>query len=104
MAVRVTTIVVLIVTVCFTSCLAVGAKNEEEEEVIIVTTPRLGAVKGRVKETVGNLGQPAKTFYNFQNLPFAESVVGDKRFSVSKSEQLQRYTLLLSAVLMIMMD
>lgn len=48
---------------------------------VLVTLPDLGTIQGRTKETFGNLGVPKKTYYNFRNIPFAESVSLDKRFS-----------------------
>ena len=52
---------------------------------VIITTPNLGTIVGRTKSTVGNLGKPPKTFFNFRNIPFAQSVTGDQRFSVRTS-------------------
>ncbi|XP_059085741.1 carboxylesterase 1E-like [Tigriopus californicus] len=48
---------------------------------VLVTLPDLGTIQGRTKETFGNLGVPKKPYYNFRNIPFAESVSGPKRFS-----------------------
>ena len=55
------------------------AKDEET----VVEVPNLGFIKGRVKQTLGNLEHEKKTFYNFRNIPFAKSVSGLNRFSVS---------------------
>ena len=49
----------------------------------MVEVPNLGFIKGRVKQTLGNLEHEKKTFYNFRNIPFAKSVSGLNRFSVS---------------------
>ena len=59
--------------------LTVGLSSAQDP---VVTLPGLGTLQGRVKSTVGNLGNTPKQFYNFRNIPFANSVSGDKRFSV----------------------
>ena len=48
----------------------------------IVNLPDLGYIKGRNTQTLGNLGHEKKPYYNFRNIPFAESVSGEYRFSV----------------------
>ena len=55
----------------------------QDEGTVTVHLPDLGYIKGRVKQTIGNLGQERKTYYNFRNIPFADTVSGNYRFSVS---------------------
>ena len=62
------------------SCLVLGALSADP----IVTLPKLGPIRGRVHQTFGN-GVPKKDYFNFRNIPFAESVSGDKRFTVRKT-------------------
>ena len=59
-------------------CYVVGKDVEE----VVVNVPDLGYIKGRTMETLGNLGRPKKSYYNFRNIPFAQSVSHQYRFSV----------------------
>ena len=54
-----------------------------QDENVVVQLPELGHIKGRTVKTIGNQGHPQKTYYNFRNIPFAQSVSGPHRFSVS---------------------
>ena len=47
----------------------------------LVTIPELGTLKGMSYPTIG-LG-PSKDYYQFKNIPYADSVAGEKRFTVS---------------------
>ena len=55
-----------------------------QDENVVVQLPNLGHIKGRTVKTIGNQGHPQKTYYNFRNIPFAQSVSGPHRFSVSE--------------------
>ena len=55
----------------------------QDEDTVTVHLPDLGYIKGRAKQTIGNLGHERKTYYNFRNIPFADTVSGNYRFSVS---------------------
>ena len=55
-----------------------------QDENVVVQLPELGHIKGRTVKTIGNQGHPQKTYYNFRNIPFAQSVSGPHRFSVSE--------------------
>ena len=59
------------------SCLAIAAQAAEP----VVNLPNLGTIQGRVHQTFGN-GVPKKDYFNFRNIPFAESVSGNNRFKV----------------------
>ena len=48
----------------------------------LVTIPNYGTLKGKEIKTMGNLDNPSKTYYTFRNIPYAQSVSGEKRFSV----------------------
>ena len=50
----------------------------------VVQLPGLGYVQGKEKLTKGNLAYPQKTYYSFRNIPFANTVSGEKRFTVLK--------------------
>ena len=52
-------------------------------EDVVVEVPGLGYIRGRTMETLGNLNKPKKSYYNFRNIPFAQSVSHQYRFSVS---------------------
>lgn len=68
--------VVLLLNLAF----ILGAAKGEEE--VLVQLPDLGHIKGRVVKTLGSGGRPQRTYYNFRNIPFAQSVSGPHRFSV----------------------
>ena len=55
-----------------------------QDENVVVQLPDLGHIKGRTVKTIGNQGHPQKNYYNFRNIPFAQSVSGPHRFSVRK--------------------
>ena len=55
----------------------------QDDGTVTVHLPDLGYIKGRAKQTIGNLGHEKKTYYNFRNIPFADTVSGNYRFSVS---------------------
>jgi len=57
----------------------------QDENAVVVHLPSLGHIKGRTIKTLGNLGQEQRTFYNFRNIPFAQSVSGTHRFSEPKA-------------------
>ena len=63
------------------AALVVNCVGQDEP---IVNLPDLGYIKGRITQTLGNLGHEKKPYYNFRNIPFAESVSGEYRFSVRK--------------------
>ena len=50
---------------------------------VYVDVPELGTIKGKLRSTKGNLNHIPRQFSSFKNIPFAESVVGAKRFTVS---------------------
>lgn len=49
-----------------------------------VDVPVLGTILGKEIKTKGNLGKEPKTYFAFRNIPYAESVAGEARFSVSR--------------------
>ena len=63
------------------AALVVNCVGQDEP---IVNLPDLGYIKGRITQTLGNLGHEKKPYYNFRNIPFAESVSGEYRFSVRR--------------------
>lgn len=68
------------VLVAALACLSSIAQGQD----VVVTLPNLGTLRGRTAMTKGNVETQPKQFYNFRNIPFAESVSGDRRFSVSE--------------------
>ena len=68
----------------FFALIAIAALGAGQDHPL-VTLPNLGVIRGRTLMTKGNLGNDPKPFYNFRNIPFAESVSGEKRFSVRQS-------------------
>jgi hypothetical protein len=58
----------------------------------VVNLPDLGHVKGRIVQTMGNLDHQKKSYFNFRNIPFAQSVSGENRFSVNNICKLQPFS------------
>ena len=59
-----------------------GSILAQNDGSIVVNLPDLGSIRGRTVQTIGNRGREPKSFYNFRNIPFAQSVSGPHRFSV----------------------
>ena len=70
------------VLVFYSALLAFVNGLGQDDGTVTVHLPDLGYIKGRVKQTIGNLGHERKTYYNFRNIPFADTVSGAYRFSV----------------------
>ena len=49
-----------------------------------ITVPGLGTLNGKELKTIRN----QKSYYTFRNIPYAESVSGENRFSVSNLDSL----------------
>ncbi len=47
----------------------------------------LGVLRGKSVSTVGNMDHEPRPYYSFRNIPYAESVSGQKRFTVMDHRQ-----------------
>ena len=66
------------ILVLLVSASVIQAKDHAKQEVeVLVNLPTLGTIKGREHQTV-----QGRTYYNFRNIPFAESTAGQNRFKV----------------------
>lgn len=52
-----------------------------QNAVSLLTVPTLGTLQGKVYKTVGNLQNTPKDYYSYKNIPYAQSVSGEKRFT-----------------------
>ena len=81
---RAATVICLLAFLAFLAHLSRSQKVvQKEEEIVVVHLPDVGHIKGRTLKTLGRTGgEEPKTYYNFRNIPFAQSVSGEFRFSV----------------------